>query len=294
MAEMDNDGRARLRFGDDELGQRPDAGARFNAVYRVGAGPVGNVGAGTIRHLVTRNTLLSGGIVNIRNPLSAVGGTLPEPLAEVKLFAPHTFRKRLERAITPADYAAIVMREFPSKVQRAAASLRWNGSWYEALVVVDLLGREEADDALIKEIVVRLYRYRRIGHDLLVKSAQRVPLELTLSVCVLPGYLRGHVKAALKEAFSNRMLPDGRLGFFHPDNLSLGDGIYLSKVVATAQALPGVESVMVDVFHRFNELPNGEIEGGLLPLGPLEIARLDNDPEFSRKRAVDAEYGGGR
>jgi predicted phage baseplate assembly protein len=294
VAEMDNHGHARLRFGDDELGQRPDAKMKFQAVYRVGNGPSGNIGAEAISHLVTRKTLLSGAIANIRNPLPAIGGTAPEPLAEVKLFAPHAFRKRLERAITAEDYAAIVLREFPNKVQRAAAQLRWNGSWYEMLVAVDPKGREEADDALLKEVEGRLYRYRRIGHDLVVKSAHRVPLDIELVICVLPSYLRGHVKATLLDVFSNRMLPDGRLGFFHPDNLTFGEGIYLSKLVAAAQAVTGVESVMVNKLERLFEGPNGEIGSGVLPLGPLEIARLDNDPSFPENGRLVVDVRGGR
>lgn len=294
VAEMDNDGHARLRFGDDELGQRPDAGTTFHAVYRVDNGHAGNVGADTIRHLVTRNTSLSGVNIDIRNPLPAIGGTSPEPLTEVKLFAPHAFRERLERAITPADYAAIVLREFPNKVQRAAAQLRWNGSWYEMLVVVDPLGREEADKALLKEIKGRLYRYRRIGHDPVVQSARRVPLDIELLICVLPGYLRGHVKAALLDVLSNRMLLDGRLGFFHPDNLTFGEGIYLSKLVVAAQAIPGVESVRVNKLQRLYEPPNDEIENGVLPLGSLEIARLDNDPSFPEHGLLTLKLGGGR
>lgn len=294
VVEMDNDGHARLRFGDDELGQRPEAGTKFHAIYRVGSGPAGNVGAGTIGHLVYRSSPPSGEIKNIRNPLAASGGTVPEPLAEVKLFAPHAFRKRLERAITPADYAAIVQREFPHKVQRAVAQLRWNGSWYEMLVAVDPLGQEEANAALLKEIEGRLYRYRRIGHDLVVRPAHRVPLDIELLICVVPGYLRGHVKAALLDVFCNRMLPDGRLGFFHPDNLTFGEGIYLSKLVATAQTIPGVESVKVNKLERLFEGPNGEIEKGVLPLGPLEIARLDNDPDFPENGRVILDVRGGR
>lgn len=296
VVEVDNDGHARLRFGDDELGQRPDAGTTFHAAYRVGSGPSGNVGAETISHLVYRSTPPRGEItnINIRNPLVASGGTTPEPLAEVKLFAPHAFRKRLERAITPDDYAAIVLREFPNKVQRAAAQLRWNGSWYEMLVAVDPLEREEADAALLQEIEGRLYRYRRIGHDLVVKSAHRVPLDIALLICVLPGYLRGHVKAELLDLFSNRMLPDGRLGFFHPDNLTFGEGIYLSKLVAVAQAVAGVESVAVNKLERLSEGPNDEIKNGILPLGPLEIARLDNDPSFPENGRLTVILGGGR
>lgn len=294
VVEMDNDGRARLRFGNDELGQRPEAGTTFQAVYRVGNGPAGNVGAGTISHLVYRTTAPTGAIKTIRNPLPASGGTAPEPLAEVKLFAPHAFRKRLERAITPADYAAIVLREFPNKVQRAAAQLRWNGSWYEILVALDPLGREEADAALLNAIEARLYRYRRIGHDLVVKSAHRVPLDIEILICVLPGYLRGHVKAELLDLFSNRMLPDGRLGFFHPDNLTFGEGIYLSQLVAIAQSVPGVESAKVQKLERLFEGSNGEIDNGVLPLGPLEIARIDNDPSVPESGRLALDVRGGR
>ena len=140
VVEIDDDGRAHLRFGDDEMGQRPEAGTVFTAAYRVGNGPDGNVGAEAIAHLATGQHSVSGGVVSVRNPLPARGGSAPEPAQEAKLYAPHAFRQRLERAITAEDYAAIVRREFPTKVQRAAASLRWNGSWHEVLVVVDALG----------------------------------------------------------------------------------------------------------------------------------------------------------
>jgi len=226
-----------------------------------------------------------------RNPLPAQGGTAPEALAEVKLFAPYAFRTELQRAITADDYARLAEKH---KVQRAAAALRWTGSWYEVLVAIDPLGALEADDELLNEIAGHLYRYRRIGHDLVVKPARYVPLDIEMIVCVLPHYLRGHVKAALLDVFSNRTLPDGRLGFFHPDNLTFGEGIYLSKLVAAAQAVPGVESVIVTNLERFDEGPNGEIENGLLPLGPLEIARLDNDSSFPQNGVLTLNMGGGR
>ena len=121
-----------------------------------------------------------------------------------------------------------------------------------------------------------------------------MPLDIELLICVLPGYLRGHVKAALLDMFSNRMLPDGRLGFFHPDNVTFGEGIYLSKLVAAAQAVPGVESVKVNKLERLFEGPSDEIENGVLPLGPLEIARLDNDPSFPENGRLTLDVGGGR
>ena len=293
VVEIDNDQRAHLRFGDGELGQQPAAGQLFEAVYRVGNGRSGNVGAEAIRHIVLRERL-SGVELAPRNPLPAQGGRDQEPMEDVKLYAPHAFRRRLERAITPDDYARIVMRDFPGQVQAAAGTLRWNGSWCEVLVAVDPRGAVEAEPALLHEIAQHLVRYRRTGHDLAVKTAQTVPLDIELEVCVQPGYLRGHVKATLLDLFSNRVLPDGRLGFFHPDNLTFGEGIYLSKLVARAQDVPGVASVVVNKLERLYLVPNGEREQGLLALGPLEIARLDNDPSFPEHGRLAFVMGGGR
>jgi len=294
VVEMDNDGRAQLRFGDDESGQQPDVGMAFHARYRVGNGLAGNVGAEAISHMVLRKPRLSGISLEVRNPLPAQGGTAPEPMTEVKLYAPHKFRKDLQRAVIADDYATIVAREFKDKVQRAAARLRWTGSWYEVLVAVDPFGREEADSELLDAITKRLHRYRRMGHDLVVKSARRVPLDIEMLVCVLPNYLRGDIKAALLDLFSNRTLTDGRKGFFHPDNLTFGEGIYLSRLVAAAQAVEGIESVQVTRLQRYNEPANQEIENGVLPLGPFEIARLDSDPSLPENGTLTLDMRGGR
>jgi hypothetical protein len=106
--------------------------------------------------------------------------------------------------------------------------------------------------------------------------------------------LRGHVKAALFELFSNRALASGRRGLFHPDNLTFGESIYLSKLVAAAQAVEGVESVQVMKLQRLFEAPNRELERGVLPLGPFEVAQLDNDPSYPEHGRLNIEMRGGR
>jgi hypothetical protein len=122
-------------------------------------------------------------------------------------------------------------------------------------------------------------------------------------VCVLPQYLRGHVEAALLDVLSNRVLPDGRLGFFHPDNLTFGEGIDVSRIVAAAQAITGVQNVQVTRLERYEigELPMGaeaaqeELPpGGILALSPFEIARLDNDPSFPENGRLILDLRGGR
>lgn len=293
VAEMDNEGRAQLRFGDDEMGREPEAGMTFRASYRIGNSLAGNVGADAISHLIFRRAS-PGEVRLVRNPIPAQGGAAAEPMAEVKLYASHIFRSELQRAIVADDYAAIVLRDFKHKVQNAIGRLRWNGSWYEVLVAVDPYGQEEADQVLLNEISARLHRFRRIGHDLVVRSARRIALDIELRICVLPNYLRGHVKAELLKIFSNKRLPDGKLGFFHPDNLTFGEDIYLSKLIAAAQSVEGIESVTVTRMQRWCELANNEIENGVLPLSPFEIARLDNDPNFPENGKLSLDMRGGR
>jgi len=294
IVEIDNDAVAHLRFGDGELGRSPKPGSRFTAVYRVGCGAVGNVGAGAISQLVLKNLKLDGISIAVRNPLPALGGIDPEPVAEAKLFAPHDFRdpEKIQRAITVEDYAKLARRT--ARLQGASARLAWTGSWYEADVSVDPLGVEGADEVLLKLIKGSLRKYRRMGHDLRVQAAVYVPIELSLFVCALPGYDRGHLKAALLALFSNRVNADGTAGFFHPDALGLGEDVYLSRIVAAAQSVPGVQCVTVEEFHRRFELPNNEIANGVLPIASSEIAQLDNDPDFPERGRLQIVVGGGR
>ncbi|MBL0011659.1 MAG: hypothetical protein IPP22_13205 [Nitrosomonas sp.] len=80
--------------------------------------------------------------------------------------------------------------------------------------------------------------------------------------------------------FSNKNCPTVSRDFFHPDNLTFGDDVYLSRIVAVAQSVQGIESVEVTKMLRFGELENNEIENGLLPLSPFEIGRLIMIPVF--------------
>jgi hypothetical protein len=291
VVEIDNFGKARLRFGKNGLGYQPATGTTFHISYRVGNGIAGNVGTESISHIVFKETNVAG-ITEVRNLLPAKGGTEPEPIAEAKLFAPYYFRKRLDRAVIAQDYQQIA--SLNPAVQRSSAVLEWSGSWYEANVAIDPLGRATADESLLKKIEQYLERFRRMGHDLVVEQARYVPILLRLEVCVWPHYQAGHVKAALLNAFSNRILAGGKRGFFHPDNLTFGDGIYLSHVIAAAKAVTGVECVRVTKFQRLFESPNHEIANGVLALQSTEIAQLDNDPNYPERGRLEVHVSGGR
>lgn len=292
VVEVEGDRRAFLRFGDGALGRRPEAGTRFTAHWRLGGGRAGNVGAGAIRFVVPADLLSGVGLVP-HQPLPAVGGADPEPVDEVRMLAPHAFRTRLERAVVAEDYAAIVEREYPGRVQRAAASLAWTGIETEVLVAVDAFGGGE-DPGLLAEITALLERYRRIGHEVRVVAARHVPLVVAIDVCVARGHLRADVAAAIRAVLGRRLLPDGRRGLFHPDELTFGDGIAASRLVAAIAAVEGVESARLRRLERQFAGPRGELEAGFLPLAPMEVARLDDDPRFPDRGRLELTLGGGR
>jgi hypothetical protein len=294
VVEPEDDGTCRIRFGDGVLGRAPTPGTTMLVRYRVGGGTGGNVAAGVLTRLVGVDGI---GDVTVTNPLPATGGRDRQPLAEVRELAPHAFRTQL-RAVTTEDYAAVAM-EHPG-VQRAVARRRWAGSWYAQEVTIDALAAE-ADDPAVPAAVADVLEVRRMaGTDVEVARPVYVPLDIVLSACVAAGYQRSDVAAQLAAALSASTLPDGRRGFFHPDNFSFGQPLYLSALVAAVLSVPGIASVDVDDTppspNRFRRLghPRGdEVVTGVIRVEPREVVRADSDPSNPEYGRVQVLLGGG-
>jgi predicted phage baseplate assembly protein len=301
--EVGNDGRATVRFGDDEYGRRPTGATAFTAVYRIGNGRAGNVGAEALAHAVQPAVApLWPAIRKIRNPLPAEAGTDPETIEEVRQLAPAEFRAEQFRAVVESDYSAAAAK-LP-EVAGAVASFRWTGSWYTVFVGIDPAdpedlitepgGRTRLAPDLAKRVGDFLKSYKLAGYDLEIRSAEYVPLEIALELCVEPDYFRGDVVEAVREALSNRVNADGSPGFFHPDRFTFAQPVYLSQIYAAIEAVQGVLSVFVTIFRRFGKTDNGELATGVLPIGAWEIARLDNDPSFQENGVLRITAGGGK
>jgi Baseplate J-like protein len=287
VTEIEEDGTASLRFGDNQHGARPGIGTGFDATYRAGNGVRGNVGREAIKHIVSSE----GAITAVRNLLPARGGINPESMEDVRQRAPSAFRTQ-ERAVTEADYAEVAQR-FPG-IQRAAATFRWTGSWHTVFLTIDRFAgvRVDADfERIVREFVER---FRMAGYDLEADAPRYVSLQITMQVCVNPAYFRSDVKDALLEVFSNRTLPDGRRGVFHPDNFTFGQPVFLSRLYAAAQDVPGVDSVEIVDFGRMGVTDPKPLQDGELLLNRLEIARLDNDPNFPEHGVFTLTVMGGK
>jgi hypothetical protein len=287
VAETTTDGGARLRFGDGEYAMLPRAKSTLSAGYRIGNATPGNVGADSLWHVVAT----VGGIQAIRNPLPARGGTDPEAVDRVRQDAPVAFRIQ-ERAVTPADYVAATMRH--PDVQRATCTERWTGSWYTMFLTVDRVGGGPVDAAFEADIRSHLERFRMAGHDLEIAPPRFIALEIGLSVCVLPDYYRSDVEADVLTVLGSGRRPDGPRSLFHPDNLTFGSPVYLSAVLAAVQAVEGVRYVEPLTFQRLGTPSSTGIDEGALTLAPLEVPRLDNDPNFPDRGTLRLTMEGGR
>lgn len=292
VVEVDDDGAGQLRFGDDEYGARPQAGAAFTAIYRTGNGAAGNVGPEAIAHLAapaawSKSQLAA--VRTVRNPRAAEGGVDPEPAENVRRHAPSAFRVQ-ERAVTTADWAEVTERR--PDVQRAAGTLRWTGSWITVFDTVELRGGAEVAP-LAAALAADLERYRVVGRDLEVNGPEYVDLELWLSVCVQPSFFRADVERALLAALGAGTSPDGRQGFFHPDRFTFAQPVWLSAVAAAAQEVPGVDAVVVTRLRPLGAAGPEVPPDGRLAVGPLQVARLANDPDFPERGVLKLTLRGG-
>jgi predicted phage baseplate assembly protein len=209
----------------------------------------------------------------------------------VRQDAPVAFRT-LERAVTSDDYATLAGRH--PDVQRAQATMRWTGSWRTVFLTVDRVGARPVDAAFEGSLRAHLERYRMAGHDIEIDGPRFVALEVALFVCVERGYFRSDVETALRDVLGSRSSSGGRRGAFHPDNFTFGQPVYLSPLLAAAQAVTGVSWAEFRTFQRLGIPSRTALDEGALHIGRLEIARLDNDPSFPERGVLRLELEGGR
>jgi hypothetical protein len=287
VVEVESDGTAILRFGDNTNGKTPDSGTTFSANYRIGNGTAGNVGADSLVFLAVADARITG----CRNPLPAAGGTDPETTDQIRRRAPQAFLTQ-ERAVIMADYEAVA--ETNPQVTQAVASLRWTGSWYTVFVAVEPKGGGNLTPTLQQSLKATEEVFRLAGQDLELDSPQYVPLEIELEICVDPAYFRADVQQALLKVLGSQVLPNGEKGLFYPGNFTFGQTVYLSPVYAAARSVAGVVGVRATVFQPQGVNANPYLSAGEIKLGPLQVARLDNDPNFPNHGQLTLVMEGGK
>ena len=287
VVEVEANGVATLRFGDDTNGLAPEPGTVFTALYRIGTGTDGNVGADTLTHLATDDARIQ----SCRNPLAATGGFDPETNDQIRRRAPQAFLQQ-ERAVTMQDYQNVAQRD--TQVSRAVANLRWTGSWYTVFVAAEPQGGGALTAALKGDVTRLENRFRLAGQDIEVDSPDYLSLQIALDICVDPDYFRLDVQKAVGLVLSSQVLPDGTKGLFHPDRFHFGETVYLSPIYAAVRGVAGVKTVTATVFQPQGVNTKQYLLAGEIPLGALQVARLDNDPSLPDHGRLTLNLEGGK
>jgi len=291
VPEIEYDGSAFLRFGDNQHGLAPVAGAAFTATYRVGNGTAGNIGRDALAHAVlpAGAALPPGGITGVTNPLAAAGGTDPEDMQHIRQFAPFAYEQQL-RCVTEADYGVMAAR-LPG-VAAARGTLRWTGSWYTAFASIEPV--TTLTPQLVAGTAADLDMLRMMGTDIAVEGAVIVGLRIEMEICVDAAHFAGDVYQALTRVFITGDQCGGGSGLLNAANFSFGQTVYASPLVAAAQAVPGVRSATVTVFTRMDAAWVDGVAQGYLTMGRLDIPRCDNDPDHLDHGTFTLHLDGGK
>lgn len=307
VVDVERDGLATLRFGDDRHGRAIDQEPKLEVRYRVGNGRAGNVAAEAIHHVVRPADAAASGfysplvLLAVRNPLPAQGGADPEDLESIRVRAPASFRLPRKHAVTEQDWIEAALGV--AGVAGAVAALRWTGAWFTVVVAVD------PDDPLDVEVTDHgaprltgafearvwdaLDALRIAGYELDVRAAEYVPLELDIELCVDLHHPRGDVIRAVHGRLGGRRRGDAA-GLFHGSRLSFGQPVALSAVLAAIADVPGLCSSRVTRLRALRSPGRDATESGLFTVDPWEIARLDDDPQRPEHGVLRVTAKGGR
>jgi len=255
-----------ITFGTGQRGAVVPAGAQVKAVYRIGLGSQGNVGADTLT--VALSAIPQ--ITKITNPFNAKGGADRETTEEAKISGPGSIISQ-ERAVTLHDYE-LLADAFPG-VGKAKARVGLRGGYkvvqvYIApenpTVIPPPFASGALKDALKAYLEARQPVNRMAGVDVL--DPVYVPVDISVDV-----YLKADAsQEAARKAVLNvlhDLLSFGRLDFGQP--------IRVGELFSALYPVEGVAYVLLKRLARSGLPPSTMKEGcdfADVPIGENELA----------------------
>jgi predicted phage baseplate assembly protein len=232
MTRADATGKTTVRFGDGVHGARlPTGAANITAVYRVGLGADGNAQPDQISQPQTRPQ----GVQGVTNPLSASGGADPDTVQSARANAPLAVMA-LDRVVSVQDYQDFA-RDWAG-IGKASSVLLSDGlSQFVHLTIGGTTDQPvETSSALVASLVASLAANGDPHLPVRVAPCQITLIVLAASVHIQPGHQWTDVSAAVRAALQSAYSYDAR---------SLGQAVVLSDIVASIQAVPGVDYAIV-------------------------------------------------
>ena len=232
MTRADATGKTTVLFGDGVHGARlPTGAANVTAAYRVGLGADGNAQPDQISQPQTRPQ----GVQGVTNPLPASGGADPDTVGSARANAPLPVMA-LDRVVSVQDYQDFARDR--AGIGKASSVLLSDGlSQFVHLTVGGTTGQPlETSSALVANLAASLAANGDPHLPVRVAPCQITLIVLAASVHIQPGYQWTGVSAAVRTALQSAYSYDSR---------SLGQAVVVGDIVATIQAVPGVDYSIV-------------------------------------------------
>jgi predicted phage baseplate assembly protein len=221
-------------MGDGVNGARLTTGIEnVQAVYRTQTGRAGNVRAGQISQLATRPLGVSG----VTNPLAATGGADRESRDAARANVPLALTA-LDRLVSVSDYEDFT--RLRAGIGKASARRLADGE--RSVVHLTIAGADDVPIDPSSDLFVELRRSLGENGDPFQPTQVAVRELLVLVISARVGVLEDYVWSLVEPAVRSALLD--RFGFARRE---LGQDVLLGEVIATIQAVRGVDYVDVDV-----------------------------------------------
>ena len=234
-------------FGDGINGVVPPAAGQIYATYRVGSGANGNVPVNSITHILT-NAVAS---VSVTNLVAATGGADEESTESIRFNAPKALRA-LTRAVSLKDYASLALQV--AGVSKAVADADTLNS---VVLYVSPAGDPGVSNgeptaaftALADKVAAFFTDKTAPNSSLTILPPTYVPIDVAITVYVLPQYRAASVKAALLTTL--RSLVSVNNSFF-------ADTIPVQYLMRAGASVQGIDYITVDVLKKTNNFTVGK------------------------------------
>ena len=235
--EIDAWQRGKILFGNGIQGEIPENGERISVTYRVGGGIAGNVAPNTILNVRDIATDSDGNTVAVKitNEDWASGGSEPESIESIKLWAPRHFETQ-NRCVTQQDYETFAMKY--NGIAKARAVVRERTG--EANIVrfyVLTYGQTANSVALPNQtlkdnLLVFLNKYKMLTDWLEIENGSWKEVNFSGDIIISNGFDSDEVLSNIYRAINSLLNIDIR---------EMGEALRISDVYHALDSIEGVE-----------------------------------------------------
>ena len=253
--EIDAWQRGKILFGNGKQGEIPENGERISVTYRVGGGVAGNVAPNTITSVRDIATDSDGNsiVVKITNEDWASGGSEPESIESIKLWAPR-FYEAQDRCVTQQDYEAFAMK-YDGIIKSRAIVRERTGEANVIRVYVLTYGQTANSVALPNQtlkdnLLLFLNRYKMLTDWLEIEDGKWRNVDFSGKIIISDGFSSEKILPQVKAALTSLMSIETR---------EMGEPLRISDVYAAIDNIEGVIFVELDtptqtIVPEINEL----------------------------------------